>query len=422
MSSPKLRFKEFSEDWKHAKVENHYYNLPTNSFSRSCLNYEFGSVKNIHYGDIHVKFKSHFDVKNETVPFINEDVNYKRYGNESYCLEKDLVFADASEDLNDIGKCIEIVSTNSENILCGLHTIHLRNINNNLFKGFSGFLFRTENVVKQIQKESQGAKVLGISSRKILNININLPTLKEQEKITTFFTTIDHKLNLLKEKKEKLELYKKGVMQQIFSQKLRFKDVQGNEFPGWELYQLNDILSEHKTRNKDNQVKEVFSVAKNKGVINQIEHLGRSYASKDVTNYKVSFPDDLIYTKSPTSDFPFGIIKQNKTGRTGIVSTLYGVFKPKTKYIGFILDYYFSTWENTFNYLNPLVEKGAKNTMNINNDRFLNGVVISLPSDEFEQQKITNFIKTLDAKISLVETQIHKTALWKKGLLQQMFV
>lgn len=214
--SQKLRFKGFSDEWKSSKVENHYKNITTNSFSRSCLNYEDGKVKNIHYGDIHVKFQSHLDVSNEVLPYINEDSNYSRYPEESYCLEKDLVFADASEDLNDIGKCIEIVNTDNEKILCGLHTIHLRNTGEDFFKGFAGYLFRSEKVVKQIQRESQGAKVLGISSKKILNIYITYPSLPEQEKIAQFLSTLDAKINLVETQIQKTKLWKKGLLQQMF--------------------------------------------------------------------------------------------------------------------------------------------------------------------------------------------------------------
>ncbi len=421
MSSPKLRFKEFSEDWKHSKVENHYYNLPTNSFSRSCLNYEFGSVKNIHYGDIHVKFKSHFDVKNETVPFINEDVNYKRYGNESFCLEKDLVFADASEDLNDIGKCIEIVNTNNENILCGLHTIHLRNINNNLFKGFSGFLFRTENIIKQIQKESQGAKVLGISSKKILNININLPTLLEQEKIATFFATVDKKLNLLKEKKEKLELYKKGVMQQIFSQKLRFKDEKENEFAEWEEKKLGEVAHRITFKNKeDNQ--NVLTISAQQGLISQLEYFNKSVSAKNLTNYYLIEKDDFAYNKSYSKGYPMGAIKRLKRYDKGVVSTLYICFRFDKDQINLtFMEQLFEEGKH-IKELENITQEGARNhgLLNIALSDFFN-INLNIPSLP-EQEKIAQFLSTLDAKINLVETQIQKTELWKKGLLQQMFV
>lgn len=262
----------------------------------------------------------------------------------------------------------------------------------------------------------------GLNFQSIKGIEIHLPSLPEQSKISKFLKVVDDKLNYQSKKKSLLEKYKNGVMQEIFSQNFRFKENDGSDFPDWNEMSLNEILVEHRRRNKNEEIKEVFSVAKTKGVINQIEHLGRSYASLDTSNYKAVFPNDVIYTKSPTSDFPFGIIKQNKLDRTGIVSVLYGVFTPKNKHIGLLLDYYFSSWKNTYNYLNPLVQKGAKNTMNIGNDDFLNGAAIPLPTSEMEQQKIASFLSALDDKIAQTSLQIEKMQLWKKGLLQQMFV
>ncbi len=199
-----------------------------------------------------------------------------------------------------------------------------------------------------------------------------------------------------------LKDYKSGVMQDIFSGKIRFTKS-GVNYPTWKEYKLKDLLSERKHRNSKNEYTEVFSVAKNKGVINQIEHLGRSYSSDNISNYKVVHPDDVIYTKSPTKDYPYGIIKQNKLDRYGVVSVLYAVYKPGSKTIGSVLDHYFSNWINTYNYLNPLIHKGAKNTMNIGNDDFLNGKTISLPVDEDEFAKISDFLSSLDNKIKLLE-------------------
>ncbi len=248
------------------------------------------------------------------------------------------------------------------------------------------------------------------------------PSLPEQQKIASFLTAIDKKISKLKKKKSLLEQYKKGVMQKIFSQEIRFRDENGEEFPEWEKKRLGDVLFEHLDKNSDNEFSEVFSVAKEKGVINQIEHLGRSFAAKSISHYKLIHPHDIVYTKSPTADFPFGIIKQNMTGRTGVVSPLYGVFKPETNELGFLLHNYFLSWVNTYNYLKPLVQKGAKNTMNINNHDFLNGVRLPLPPSVKEQKKIVAFIQSVDNKINLTHTQIEKAELWKKGLLQKMFV
>lgn len=269
---------------------------------------------------------------------------------------------------------------------------------------------------------NQGTSIKGFLKSDLETLPIKLPSIPEQIKIASFLSAVDEKLQALKKKKELLQQYKQGVMQKIFAQEMRFKDDDGNEFDEWEEKQLSQILVEHKTRNQNYEVDEVFSVAKIKGVINQIEHLGRSYASKETSNYKVVFPNDIIYTKSPTSDFPFGIIKQNKLNRTGIVSVLYGVFTPTNKYIGLLLDYYFSNWKNTYNYLNPLVQKGAKNTMNIGNDDFLNGSEIYLPVSEKEQIKITNFLLAIDKKIEKLESRTAFTEQYKKALLQQMFV
>jgi type I restriction enzyme S subunit len=189
----------------------------------------------------------------------------------------------------------------------------------------------------------------------------------------------------------------------------------------WKPLQLKEILKEHKSRNSKNQFEEVFSVAKEKGVINQIEHLGRSYASDDISNYKVVFPNDVVYTKSPTAGFPFGIIKQNKLDRTGVVSVLYAVFKPKNVELGLLLDIYFSSWVNTYNYLVPLVHKGAKNTMNIGNEDFLNGAKIYLPIQKDEQKKITDFLIQIDNRIAQLTKKKENLALYKKGITQKIF-
>jgi hypothetical protein len=184
---------------------------------------------------------------------------------------------------------------------------------------------------------------------------------------------------------------------------------------------LSEVLVERSERNTAHEYSEVFSVAKEKGVINQIEHLGRSYAAEDISNYKIVRPGDIIYTKSPTAGFPYGIIKQNKTGRTGVVSVLYAVFEPSNANLGLILDYYFSSEVNTFNYLNPLISKGAKNTININNDAFLNGSRLPLPTDDRELEKIASVLRLLDEKLQIEAQQLEDLRRIKCGILQGFF-
>ncbi|MBI2417413.1 MAG: restriction endonuclease subunit S [Ignavibacteriales bacterium] len=203
------------------------------------------------------------------------------------------------------------------------------------------------------------------------------------------------------------------------------KTISVLRFPGftekWKRFKLNEILFEHRIRNSKNEFEEVFSVAKEKGVINQIEHLGRSYASENISNYKVVFPGDVVYTKSPTAGFPFGIIKQNKMQRTGVVSVLYAVYKPITPLMGLLIDYYFSSYVNTYNYLVPLVHKGAKNTLNIGNTEFLNGAKIFLPINKNEQKKITDFFLSIDNRVHYLSEKKKNLEQFKKGIIQKLF-
>lgn len=189
----------------------------------------------------------------------------------------------------------------------------------------------------------------------------------------------------------------------------------------WEHKRLNELLSEAKKRNEDLKYgkDEVLSVSGELGIVNQIEHLGRSYAGVSVHQYHVVEVGDIVYTKSPLKANPFGIIKLNK-GKAGIVSTLYAVYKVnnQTAYGPFI-DYYFSLDANTNRYLRPLVKKGAKNDMKINNAYVLHDRIFAptIP----EQKRIASFFSVLDKKIS--ELKKKKTLLekYKKGIMQKLF-
>jgi type I restriction enzyme S subunit len=216
---PKLRFPEFrgAEEWNSEAFEDIYDFKVTNSFSRDMLNYENGSVKNIHYGDIHTKFSTLFDIENEKVPFINPSVSIDKIKQDCYCVEGDMVFADASEDLADVGKSIELVNLNGERLVSGLHTILARQKQKKFMLGFGGHLFKSQHIRKQIQKESQGAKVLGLSSGRLARIKVTYPSdKKEQQKIANCLSSIDDLIRAQSQKVEALKTHKKGLMQQLF--------------------------------------------------------------------------------------------------------------------------------------------------------------------------------------------------------------
>ncbi|AND65181.1 hypothetical protein AX766_12700 [Flavobacterium covae] len=189
----------------------------------------------------------------------------------------------------------------------------------------------------------------------------------------------------------------------------------------WNNTKLSELLKEAKKRNTDLKYSkdEVLSVSGEMGIVNQIEHLGRSYAGASVHNYHVVEVGDIVYTKSPLKANPYGIIKQNKK-KAGIVSTLYAVYNVKEENAhGEFIEHYFSLDENTNRYLRPLVKKGAKNDMKISNAYVLHDKIF-VPSVA-EQKKITLFLNTLDKKIEQLKQKKKLLEDYKKGIMQKIF-
>ena len=135
------------------------------------------------------------------------------------------------------------------------------------------------------------------------------------------------------------------------------------------------------------------------------------------SNYSVAHWGDLVYTKSPTGNFPYGIIKQNLMQETVALSPRYGVFSPATFYLGYFLNSYFESAVNTRNYLLPIVQKGAKNTINITNTGFLSGDV-HVPLNPSEQEAISRILMIVDREIDLLHQNIELEKKKQKALMQ----
>ncbi len=213
----KIRFPQFKDAWEAKKIGETFNFFATNSLSRKLLNYENGVVKNIHYGDIHTKFKTNFHLKNEIVPYINSNEDLSKISEDSYCIEGDLIIADASEDYKDVGKSIEIIDLNSEKVVAGLHTYIARDLSGQTAKGFKGYMMQADSIRDQIMTMATGSSVLGITKTNVAKIIIRLPSIEEQQKIAGFLTAIDNKIELMEMQLEELKKYKKGLMQGLFA-------------------------------------------------------------------------------------------------------------------------------------------------------------------------------------------------------------
>ena len=187
--SQELRFKDATgsdfPDWEEKKLGELFKWVRTNSLSRESLSLETGSIQNIHYGDIHKKFKSQFKLSNEEVPYIINEILASNIDVEDFCRIGDLVIADASEDYADIGKAIEIIEVEPNKLVAGLHCFIARP-KEKLIIGYSGYSFQSENVRKQIKKIAQGISVLGISKTNLGYTIFPYPKPEEQQKIANF--------------------------------------------------------------------------------------------------------------------------------------------------------------------------------------------------------------------------------------------
>lgn len=422
---PELRFPEFDGDWNETTFDSHYSFKPTNSLSRDKLNYEAGTVKNIHYGDIHTEFDLLFDVTEEKVPFINDEVNIDNIDDENYVQKGDLVIADASEDYADIGKSIEVINTNNERILAGLHTFLARKDDDEIAEGFFAFLLNTYKARYEIMRIAQGTKVLGLSKNRLGKIPLYIPERAEQQKIANFLKAIDKRIKLLKAKKDALEDYKTSIMQKLFAQEIRFKQDDGTDFPEWKQYKLGDIgstLNGLTGKTKDDFGKgypyiQYMQIFKNSKI--DTGDFGYVNISPDDNQTKIKYGDILFTTSSETRE---------EVGTSSVLLEQVENLYLNSFSFGFRLDSFEILMPEFARYLfrsydvrKMVVRLGQGSTRyNMSKVAFMKDSV-TLPVRE-EQEKIASILSNADEKIKRIFENIDVLIDFKQSLLQKMFV
>lgn len=398
-----MRFPEFTEPWERYKVSDILDFYSTNSLSWEQLEFTDGELRNLHYGMIHVGLPTLLNLRESKLPTIKDGNEPKSY---TLCINGDVAFADASEDTNDVAKAIELVETDGQKVVFGLHTIHGRDNKGLTEAGFKGYLFSSRVFHDQIKRIAQGTKVFSISNKNFSECFVGIPSKAEQSKIARLFSLLDRRIAVQSKLIEQLESLIKGIT------------LQTSKSSDCESVLLSEILTE---RNEANTAQhEVCSVSVSQGVVNQVEYLGRSFAAKDISHYNVVHYGDIIYTKSPTGDFPYGIVKRSHQENHVAVSPLYGVYIPASNDIGCFLHYYFCNAISAKNYLHKLIQKGAKNTINITNQRFLENT-INLPKTEKLAQAVA-MLNCLSAKKLQAENLLVLLYKQKQFFLNQMFI
>lgn len=417
---PKLRFPEFrgAVGWAPEPMGEVYSFKGNNSLSRDKLNYDAGSVKNIHYGDIHTKFSTHFVITQELVPFINEAEECV-IRDENLCTEGDMIFADASEDMADIGKAIEITHLNGERVVSGLHTILARRTGERIALGFGGHLFKSGWVRTQIQKEAQGAKVLGISPKRLRNVQLPLPNdSAEQQKIADCLSSLDELIAAQARKVDALKTHKKGLMQQLFPResesqpRLRFPEFR--DAGEWSRRKLSDFMTERSQFPEDKVP--LYSLTIEDGVTPKTERYERAFLVNDEADaYKLVLPNDFAFNPM---NLRFGAIGRHSGAEAVAVSKYYNIFYCDDTVDSRFCEIYFRNDAMVRFYdtmaIGSLIEKRR-----VHFSDFLK-FNIRFPL-LLEQQRIADCLTSLDTLITTATQELETLKTHKKGLMQQLF-
>ncbi|WP_375049476.1 restriction endonuclease subunit S [Bradyrhizobium sp. 8-10B] len=419
---PKLRFPEFREDpiWSAPLLAELYDFKRTNNLPRDELNYIAGTIKNIHYGDVHTKFKPLFRVENEHVPYINPGTRPNEFSDDAFCEEGDIVLADASEDLGDVGKAIEVVSLDGERVVAGTHTILATRRGSVPVVGFGGQVFQSAAVRAGIRNEAQGAKVYGISANRISAVPVPVPpTEAEQQKIADCLGALDDLIAAEGRKLEVLRQYRQGLMQQLFPQpgeaapRLRFPEFV-NE--AWDSTTLGTLVSEtERPIVMDDETEYALVTVKRRygGVVARKVLKGKAISVK--SQFLIEANDFLI-SKRQIVHNACGLVPAELAG--SIVSNEYSVLTANN---GCDIEFF-----NYFTQQPCVSDSFLQSSVGIVIEKMLFKLdwwlKLAFPFPSFaEQQRIAACLSWLDSRLALQAQKLEGLKRHKQGLLQQLF-
>ncbi|MEY3501058.1 MAG: hypothetical protein RL308_2730 [Bacteroidota bacterium] len=374
---PKLRFPEFEEKWLNVKLKDISKYFNGGSFENHVIEegkYELITLKSVDMSGNLAHSNRFLDIEVET-------------------LKRNTLIMILSEQSPGLLGMTALIPTDDRYVL-NQRVAEIRPSNDVHSYFLSLAINRNQTYFSKL---GAGTKVQNITKPNVENYEFFYPTLAEQTKIATFLSAVDEKINLLREKKAALEDYKKGMMQKIFSQEIRFKDDNGNDFAEWEEKYLADICSKKSSNISANKIEDnhgEFIIYGASGVLKKVDFYQEE-------NDYVSIVKDgagagrLLYCK----------------GKSSVLGTL-EILSPKVNLHTYFLYCLLSNID--------FVKYVAGSTIPHIYFKDYSLEKCGLPCMA-EQTKIATFLSAIDEKIELVTTQIEETQEYKKGLLQQMF-
>jgi type I restriction enzyme S subunit len=403
---PKLRFPEFSGEWEEIQL-NKLLSFK-NGLNASKEKYGRGT-KFINVSDI---------LKNDFLTYSNIEgyVEVSKEQFENYLVSYgDVLFQRSSETRDEVGTSNVYLDPEVDCVFGGF-VIRGRKIDE-YEPFFLKELLTTSSVRKEITSRSGGSTRYNIGQESLKTVKINIPSIQEQKKIASFLSQIDRKIVLLETKQKLWETYKKGITQQIFNQKIRFKNKKGEDYPEWEKKKLDDIskFSKGKGISKNDisrdgidciRYGELYTIYKEE--INEI--ISKTNLKDD--KLVLSDENDIIIPSSGETAIDIAtascIMKSGVAigGDTTIIQTAEN---------GLFISYYLNHQRSNI----ARLAQGVSVVHLYSNQ--LKGLELNIPSIE-EQKKIADFLSTIEIKIRQLEKELIINFKFKKGLLQQMFL
>ena len=383
---PALRFSEFDGEWKVEKLDNllefkNGINASKEQYGRGS---KFINVLDVLNNDFitHDKIIGSVDVDAKTLA--NYSVNYG-----------DILFQRSSETREEVGSA-SVYLDRDKTATFGGFVIRGKKIGE-YDPMFFNRLLKTDSARDQITSKSGGSTRYNIGQETLSTVSLLFPPIPEQQKIANFLTAIDKKLQALKKKKVLLEQYKKGVMQKIFSQELRFKDENGNDFTDWEVKKLGEIskISTGSSNREDSTLKGDYTFFDR---------------SQDIRSSSIFlFDGEAIIVAGEGQEF----IPKYFIGKFDLHQRTYAIMNfinTRGKFLFYQID----------KFRHYFLSQAVGSTVKSLRLPMFETMPILLPCLE-EQTKIANFLTAIDEKINQQQSQIEKVSYCKKGLLQQMF-
>ena len=402
---PNLRFPEFQGEWEKCKVSDLLDFYSTNSLSWDKLEYGTTNIQNLHYGLIHVGLPTMVDIEKDNLPNIIDGNVPKNY---ELCKEGDIVFADASEDTNEVAKAVEYYNLNGKKVVCGLHTIHGRDNKNKTVVGYKGYAFSSMSFHHQIRRIAQGTKIYSINTKNFSECYVGIPSKEEQQKIADLLRLIDERIATQNKIIDKLQSLIKGINQRVFmNDGINYKLGEVCEIRSG--YSGNQLLSK-----KGLKVSRIETISEHKVNLERVGYVAPFESSE---NYKLQV-GDILFSNINSVEY---------IGNTAFIDKDYDLYHGMnllrlTPNNMVVIPFYLYLLLNTNRMLNRFktICNKAVSQASINQTE-LGKTVVQIPLINTQKQ----ICKLYQALYTKLETENHAKSLFqnqKQYLLRQMFI